>query len=45
MNLQVYSSNRRFVVITDPHIKANTVNPVFNLGAGYEQKQVYHKYR
>lgn len=32
MNKQVFDSYRRFVVITDPHIKASNINPVYKLG-------------
>jgi len=36
MNDEIFQSHRRFVVITDPHIKAVTTNLVYTKGNSLE---------
>jgi alpha-glucosidase (family GH31 glycosyl hydrolase) len=39
MNKQIFDSQRRFVVITDPHIRAISSNPVYSTGVALEGDQ------
>ena len=45
MNQQVFDSHRRFVVITDPHIKAVATNPVYASGMSieYENDVIFNR--
>ena len=43
MNKQIFDSHRRFVVITDPHIRAVAANPVFNTGVNLEKGSQFHR--
>lgn len=38
MNQEVFKFQRRFVVITDPHIRAHVDNPVYEWGNEIEEK-------
>lgn len=44
-NKQVNLQQRRVVVITDPHIAAKSINPVYKLGTAYDNQEFKHPYR
>lgn len=43
MNKQIFDSHRRFVVITDPHIRAVAANPVYTSGINLEKETSFHR--
>lgn len=44
MNKQIAESNRRLVVIIDPHIKVDMNYHVFRKGCDIEYNKSYHEY-